>query len=1049
MTRRSLAYYWRTNLAVVIGVATAVAVLAGALLVGHSVRASLRDLFLVRLGNTDAAVVTGGYFREKLADAFPGACPLMALAGMVTHQESGRRGSGVLVYGVDERFWKFHGRSETLTDRQVLLSAALAQELGSKPGDGILVRMESPSAIPAESLHGRRDQLGRTIRLSMRGALEARELGEFSLRPQQGVVRAVFVSLRRLQRELDQAGKVNTILLANGAGAEKTLRERFELEDLGVRLRALPERGALSVESDSLLLSDALAAKARVAATQLGLRTQGILTYLANAIRVGDREVPYSLVSAIEGEQIASTNAATIVLNDWAARDLAAKVGDEVSLEYYLWGSDGRLATARTQFALKGIVPIQGAAADRDLAPHYPGITDSANLDDWDPPFPLDLKRVRPKDEDYWHQYRTTPKAFILLEKGQELWGSRFGRLSSLRITTSELDRYRAALREALDPLETGISILPARQQGLEASQGATDFGEYFVYFSFFLVAAALLLAGLFFRLGVEQRLQEIGLLRALGFGPERIRSLFLAEGLALAVTGSLVGLAGAWGYSSLILHGLRTWWVDAVGTRSITLHLSAMPLLAGGVGGVLTAVLCIAWTLRGLRGTSPRSLLSGVGQVSGLHWAPGKPAGGPAAAQGGRPTWALSSVLLAAGLLLGSLTGHIPATGAFFGAGTLLLVAALCGQWIWLAGRRGRPMSSVSGLGFRNAAHRPGRSLLSISLIASAIFLLVSVDAFRRPPRPGWEDRQSGAGGFPLLAESLIPIVNLAEIEGVKFVPFRLRPGDDASCLNLYQPRNPRVLGVPAALLREARFGFQGWSLLEQPLPDGATPALADANSITYVLHKKIGDDVVVGGQRLRLVGALSHSLFQGELLIAERNFVRLFPEEPGYRFFLLEAAAAGKLEEALADYGFDVVSTTDRLAAFDRVENTYLSTFQMLGGLGLLLGTAGLAAVLLRNVLERRRELALLQAVGYRSRDLAWMVVAENALLVAAGAGTGTLCALLAIAPAFLSRGGHLSAASLGMLLAGVVITGMAASLAAVAAVVRAPLLSALRAE
>ena len=1048
LPRRSLAYYWRTNLAVVAGVATAVAVLTGALLVGHSVRASLRDLVLVRLGNTDTAVVTGGYFREQLADAFPGDCPLIALEGMVTHQESGRRGSGVLVYGVDERFWKFHGRSQALTDRQVLLSAALSQELGSKPGEGILVRMESPSAIPAESLHGRRDQLGRTIRLSMSGALEPREMGEFSLRPQQGVVRAVFVSLRRLQKELDQAGKANTILLANGAGAEKTLRERFELEDLGVRLRALPERGALSVESDSLLLSDAFAAKAREAAAKAGLRTQGILTYLANAIRIGDREVPYSLVSAIEGEEIASTNAATIVLNDWAARDLAAQVGDEVSLEYYLWGNDGRLTTARAQFALKGIVPIQGAAADRNLTPHYPGITDSANLDDWDPPFPLDLKRVRPKDEDYWDKYRTTPKAFILLEKGQELWGSRFGRLSSLRIATSELDRYRAALREALDPLEMGISILPARQQGLEASQGATDFGEYFVYFSFFLVAAALLLAGLFFRLGVEQRLQEIGLLRALGFGPERIRSLFLAEGLVLAVTGSLVGLAGAWGYSSLILYGLRTWWVDAVGTRSITLHLSAMPLVAGGVGGVLTAVLCIAWTLRGLRGTSPRSLLSGVAQASGLL--SGKPAGGPAAAQGGRPTWVLSPALLAVLLLLGSLTGHIPATGAFFGAGTLLLVAALCGQWIWLAGRRGRPMASVSGLGFRNAAHRPGRSILSISLIASAIFLLVAVDAFRRPARPGWQDKQSGAGGFPLMAESLIPIVNLAEIEGVKFVPFRLRPGDDASCLNLYQPRNPRVLGVPATFLREGgRFGFQGWSLLEQALPDGAIPALADANSITYVLHKKIGDDVMVAGHRLRLVGALSHSLFQGELLIAEKNFVRLFPEEPGYRFFLLEATDAGKLEEALADYGFDVVSTTDRLAAFDRVENTYLSTFQTLGGLGLLLGTVGLAAVLLRNVLERRRELALLQAVGYRSRDLAWMVVAENALLVAAGAGTGTLCALLAIAPAFLSRGGQLSVVSLGVLLAGVVTTGMAASLAAVAAVVRAPLLSVLRAE
>ena len=64
---RNLAYYWRTNLAVVFGVAAAVAVLAGALVVGESVRASLRELFLQRLGKTDHAVASVSFFREQLA----------------------------------------------------------------------------------------------------------------------------------------------------------------------------------------------------------------------------------------------------------------------------------------------------------------------------------------------------------------------------------------------------------------------------------------------------------------------------------------------------------------------------------------------------------------------------------------------------------------------------------------------------------------------------------------------------------------------------------------------------------------------------------------------------------------------------------------------------------------------------------------------------------------------------------------------------------------------------------------------------------------------
>src|SRR5436309_10569316 len=90
---RGLTYYWRTNLAVVLGVATAVAVLAGALVVGDSVRGSLRDLVLQRLGRTDRAVLSAEFFREALAgeleadtafrSGFGAVCPLIAVPGMV------------------------------------------------------------------------------------------------------------------------------------------------------------------------------------------------------------------------------------------------------------------------------------------------------------------------------------------------------------------------------------------------------------------------------------------------------------------------------------------------------------------------------------------------------------------------------------------------------------------------------------------------------------------------------------------------------------------------------------------------------------------------------------------------------------------------------------------------------------------------------------------------------------------------------------------------------------------------------------------------------
>jgi ABC-type antimicrobial peptide transport system permease subunit len=243
---------------------------------------------------------------------------------------------------------------------------------------------------------------------------------------------------------------------------------------------------------------------------------------------------------------------------------------------------------------------------------------------------------------------------------------------------------------------------------------------------------------------------------------------------------------------------------------------------------------------------------------------------------------------------------------------------------------------------------------------------------------------------------------------------------------------------------------------LLEAAPADGAIPAIADANSITYILHRKVGDTFTIdqgsGHEvKLQLVAALDDSILQSEIVVSEENFVRAFPAEQGFRYFLIEGSASqeGPLEQALSDYGFDAISTPDRLAAFHRVENTYLSTFQALGGLGLLLGTLGLGAVLARNVLERRKELALLRAVGYRPEHLRKIIVAENAFLLIAGAAIGGVCALLAIAPAFFERGGHLPSPSLGLLLLAVPAAGLIASLGAVRSVTRSPLLETLRSE
>jgi putative ABC transport system permease protein len=1108
---RSLAYYWRSHLAVIAGVATAVAVLAGALLVGDSVRGSLRELVLQRLGRTDAVVTSTGFFREALAaemtraagaaSSYEAAAPLIVLQGIVMDPASGRRVSEASVYGVDDRFWTFHHVDRRgPADRDAYLSRALADDLGAAPGAAVLVRIERPTAIPIDSLHGRKEDPGRTLRLTAREVLDAAHMGDFSILPQQGRVRAVFVPLARLQQDLDRAGRVNAVVVAGGSAPlravfEATLERAALPEDYGLTVRRLDAQHALALESDSGLLDFARASAAGHAADMVQLPAVPVLTYLATTLRSGDREVPYSLVTATDLSRLAPQAAAgadpsrpPIVINDWTADDLGAKPGDPLTLEYDVWQDPGYLETRRAEFRIAAVVPIAGAAADRDLAPDYPGITEADTLGDWDPPFPIDLKRVRPKDEDYWKQYRTTPKAFIPYEAGRRIWGSqRYGDRTSVRIQPLPWQPLEEAARQvagalilSLKPAAGGFTVTDVRGQGVAASQGSTDFGAYFLYFSFFLVVSALVLAALFFRLSVEQRAREVGLLRAVGYTTGRVRRLFTAEGLLLAVAGSVVGIAGAVGYGALMMTGLRTWWSGAVGTRALTLHVSATSLAAGAAGAAIAAVVCIWWALRGLSRLSERDLLAG------------RVAAGSFAARRRSAVAIVSAIALAAAaaaLVAGAAVHAIGEAQAFFGAGSALLAAGLFTAAVLLR----RPPRSIEGrswpallrIGLRNTTARPGRSVLAIAVIASAAFIVIAVDAFRRGGDDP-TDRRSGTGGFPLLVHLNVPLVHDpngrdgrealgladADTKDVSFVPFRVLPGEDASCLNLYQPVSPRILGAPHAFVESGRFSFQSslaasdaaranpWRLLEEPLADGTIPVFADANSMAYVLHKSLGETILLARGdrtlRLTLVGALADSLFQSELVMSDANFTKLFPEQQGYRFLLVDVPAAranevsAAIEAGAGDFGADAVSSAARLAEFHAVENTYLSTFQTLGGLGLLVGTVGLAAVLLRNVLERRRELALLRAVGYRSSHLFAIVVAENAVLLACGLALGGVAAAVAVGPAAMSRGARLpiSAAGLLLLLA-VLAAGLVSSFIATRAALHAPLLASLRSE
>ncbi|MDA1313321.1 MAG: ABC transporter permease [Acidobacteria bacterium] len=1115
LLRRSLTHYKGIHLSVALGVAVGTAVLAGALLVGDSVRGSLRDLTLDRLGEIDHALVSDHYFREKLADdlgeatnfayAFGKAAPAVLIRGSLEAADTGARASRVNIHGVDERFLALYPNAASLpAGRELLINQSLARELGVEAGGGVLLRFQTDTLVPSEFVMGRKSENVRTLRLTVAAVLPDQGIGRFGLAPSQQLPFNVFLPIAALQRALEQEGRANALFVSSSAegddaGADNSdalaavLRDTLSLDDLNLKLRKLDEQGVLVLETDRIVLEVPLAEAAERAAGKAGLTTVPVLTYLANTIAAGDRQVPYSTVTALDladagaaaqlrlmsGEPAPALAENEILINDWTAKDLGASPGDPVTLSYYVIAANGGLDTATATFTLNGVVKLEGLAADRDLAPPYKGMSEAQRMGDWDPPFPVELSRIRGIDEDYWERYHTAPKAFVSLDAAKRLWTSRFGQLSSLRFVPGEgksLDEAAAAFRKAfraeLDPAAYGLAFQAVKAQGLAASNGATDFSGLFIGFSIFLIVSAAMLVALLFRLGVERRAKEIGLLLATGRPIKQVRRLLLAEGATVSLVGILIGLPGAIAYGALMVYGLRTWWSAAVGGSFLTLHITPASLVGGVIGALIMMVVSIWLAVRKLVRFSPRSLLAGALEEDRF--------GAAGESAGRRPRWLAYGAGGLAALLIGlSVAGVMSQLGAFFGGGALLLIAALAYFRASLANPSaelivGKGRLPMARLGVRNGARYPTRSVLSAALVASATFVIVTVALSRHDVTKQEPSFDAGDGGFRFVAESDMALfqTQLSEQEqadAAAIFPLRRKLGEDASCLNLYQPSRPTLLGATPRLVERGGFAFQGtlaessaeeenpWLILDRQFEDGAIPVFGDLNSVMWILHLGLGRQLEMNDdqgnvRKLVVAGLMPRSLFQSQLIMSEKNFLDMFPGHSGYNFFLIETAdesVGASLEDHLGEVGFDAGRTADRLAGYLIVENTYLSTFQTLGGLGLLLGTFGLAVVMIRNVLERRAELALLQAVGFNRASISWLVLAENAFVLVFGILIGAVTALLAVLPQLLSGMAEPPVLSLSVTLLLILALGLAAGAVAVGTSLRTALTPALRGQ
>jgi ABC-type antimicrobial peptide transport system permease subunit len=1061
------------------------AILTGALLVGDSVDYSLRQTALARLGDIQHAIsLQNRFVDQELADAIQNrasaeVCPLLHLRGMAMVQRLPEgvktQVNQVQVLGVDSRFWRFSPEiTLELAEYEVAVNDKLASALGVGPGDEISLRVIRPDLMARDApLSSRENEPVIRTLFTVKQVLPDTGLGRYSLTAQQIAPYNAFVNLTWLQEQVGLEGRVNTILAGEGTTSEaieQVLRESWELEHLGLQLRQHPS-GVVQLESDRVFLDEEVA---RAALAIPG--AHGTLAYLVNTVSKGAETTPYSF--ALAGGDFGDIGDGEIVINQWLAEHLSAREGDRLRVTYYQLLPNNEFVETRRTFTVRDVLAMDLLSDERDLMPVFPGLSNVNSCRDWKIGMPMDEALLKDAaNESYWQQFGQTPKLFVNLQTGQTMWSNRFGSLTGVRFEegADRVGEIRHALKQTIDPGKVGVGFVPVRDQALAAVSQAMDFGGLFLGMSFFLIIAALILTGLLFVFTLQQRAPEFGTLLALGFRPGRIRLTVMTEAGAVALLGSAVGALAGTAYTRALIFGLSRFWQGAVASAAIRYHAEPGTALLGGALGLCCAIVTMAVASRRQMRHTARELLATdftlEKRVAGHRRAPYlRPLVLPVCG------FALAVIIVAALVAIKPSDIVLP----FFGVGSLLLLSGLGLLRFVLvaqASKRSAEHPTVTSVAIQNIARRRGRSLSVAGLLACGCFLVFSVSSMREDLTAHSGERWSGTGGFELYAEATVPLqddpaVSL-DAEDIRAVPLRVHDGDDASCLNLNYAQTPRLLGVNADTL-SALHAFLPqdddenlWGLLNLELEGNAVPALVgDSDTAMWGLRKKTGienGDLLIYSDEsgnevtLKLVGQLPMrlSVFQGTILISEDAFTRLYPSESGFRVFLIDTApaeaedAASILKRVYERHGMDVVPALQRLREFYVVQSTYLAMFLVLGGLGLTLGGAGMGIVVLRNVLERRREIAVLQALGYERRTVLQMLFTEHGLLLLAGMGVGVIAAAVSMVPAVLVTESYVSLPFQLALLLLVLLCGVACTAIALFAALEKDILPALRHE
>lgn len=1038
---RSFLHYRYSHLGTLLGTALAAAIIIAALTIGNSVQYSLQKIVKTRLGNT-AFVITSNnrFFKTDLADRVVKklqikTAPVLQYKGMAISGGGEKKINNIQVYGIDKHFWETIGNNiiyENLKEDEVIINQKLASGLHVKANDEFILRFQKTGFVPMNTPFVPDDVNAISKRVKIKIITSENEYGNFNLQANQIVPDNVFISREYLSDLLLKGAYSNVILIAEKGTMtmEKVsvvLSETWNLDDINYKINKLPSAELFELNSNRVFIDEPV--KKIILSDEKSAIT--VFTYFVNSIKKGSKETPYSFVSAPGITETESLLANEIILNEWTASDIAANVGDTIEMAYYTTGYLKELKEKTGKFIVKKIIPMSTAWADSTLIPGIEGLSDVEKCGDWKAGIPVNLKKIRSKDEAYWKQYKGTPKAYVSLKTAAFLWSTKYGNCTAIRFrTTVDTSSLLKSIIAKLKPEQFSINTFAVSDEGKWSAQNAVDFSGLFIGLSFFLLLAAIILISLLFSMHIDLRIKEQGILLALGIRKKFIKKLLFSEGVLVAFMGVGLGIVPGIFFSKLVFYFLNGIWSDIIRTTSIEVNVNLISIFTGCLISffiALSTMVFVVWR---------KSMVS----INNLHrkniyWNVKK-----TDSKSTKSLLISIPILLFAILLLIFLNNENDSQNQslFFLTGALFLTGSLFfANFILLKLNVAQEQKiSIFALIICNLGVRKKSVISLLSILSIAVFLVTSVGLSRTDFSLNYANKRSGTGGYLLYGETTLPILknlNLLETKknygitnlppSIKFTQIKTLPGDDASCLNLNRAVRPKIIAVnPDEFAQRNAFSFaetlnndknkSPWNNLNDNLGENIIPAIADQTVIKWGLGKNIGDTLTYINEpgdkiHLKLVGGLESSIFQGNIIISEANFVQNFPSVSGSTIFLVDAKMSDltKCKDILLDafqaHGISVIQTSEQLQMFNSVTNTYLDIFLSLGGIALIIGIIGIAVVIIKNVAVQKHEFAMMQAMGLSRKLLFQIILKENLIVVFGGLFIGLFAALFSVFP------------------------------------------------